>query len=141
MAASSVKRAGSDRRVARLIARRHAEMAELIDAVGLPADLDQLLLDLSDELRTVAERRCALRDEPGEPAAEPADEWLTIAQVAQLTGRAVSTIKHGPKDAIPGRRQLVPYGAVRWSKRAILHWIEGLSVHSSRAPAGFARSS
>jgi len=133
MAASNVKRACSDRRVARLIARRHAEMAELIDTIGHAADLDQLLLDLSDELRTVAERRCALRDDEPEPAplGGPDDEWLTIQQVARLTGRAVSTIKHGPRDAIPGRRQLVPNGAVRWSRRAIERWIESFSSHST----------
>jgi len=131
MAASNVNALRNGRRHSRQIERQRADTAELIDALDDPRELADVARNLAALQGELAERWEMLTLAVPTAAPEPADEWLTIDAVAQLTGRSVSTIKHGPKDAIPGRRQLVPNGAVRWSRRAIERWIESFTVPSN----------
>ena len=127
--AAYVRQTRNGRRHTRQIERQRADTAELIAVLEDPGDLADVGRNLGELQAELAERWEAVV-QPGSVVPERADEWLTIEQVARLTGWGVSTIKHAAKDAIPGRRQLRPNGTVRWSKRAILRWLTHATLQS-----------
>jgi hypothetical protein len=95
-------------------------------ATEVDAETDLEALDgVSDaaaelQLRTTRRRRTLRTERPLDD--DGADEWIGVSELAQLIHRSVSTIRHLPPDAIPGRRQLVPGGKVEWNARIVRAW-------------------
>jgi hypothetical protein len=107
--------------------RRHADEATAwIEATTDPAALDAIVDTELAVVRRATARLRALYDADDEGP----DEWLNIHQLAALIGRSISWIRHQPPDAIPGRRQAHSGAHILWSKRAVLRWLEGLTVRA-----------
>src|SRR5215467_16193640 len=101
-------------KVARLLGRFRVDR---IDDPLVLEELQEAALDFAT--RAVVQQRFLRRMAPAPVPAGPI-EWLDAKALAALLHRSESTIRHMPRDKIPGRRQDRPGCKVEWNKEVVL---------------------